>query len=143
MDVGNSPSTHASDFLENSSEHPRIEADVACHPGAVRKTSPASRPVGETHTCLNKVWKRQPQRPRVPQNRRSIWLSIRSSSAVIPILSRCSVHTRLKLQRAAAGSSACSIPPQFQPRFTSPIHRPKSKPRNFVHMAFLKRTFLK
>src|SRR5229473_2345897 len=48
MDVGNSPSTHASDFLENSSEHPRIEADAACHPGGVRKTSPTSRPVAET-----------------------------------------------------------------------------------------------
>src|SRR5216684_4823967 len=138
MDVGNSPSTHASDFLENSSEHPRIEADVACHPGGVRKTSPASRPVGETHTCLNNAPPKQPQRRPVPQNRRSIWPSTRSSSAAILIRSHCSAHTISKRPPATAGSFARSIPVPSPPPSASPTPGPPSKQTSSVPKVFSK-----
>src|SRR5216684_1093011 len=138
MDVGNSPSTHASDFLENSSEHPRIEADVACHPGGVRKTSPASRPVGETHTCLNNAPPKQPQRRPPLQNRRSIWPSTRSSSAAIPIRSHYSAHTISKRPPASAGSFVRFILAPSPPPSASPIRKGPSKQTNSAPKVFLK-----
>src|SRR5258708_12942814 len=93
----------------------RIEADVACHRGGLLKTNPASCPVGETHTCLNNVWKRLPLRRPPPQNRRSTWPSIRSSSAATPILPRSYVRPPPKPHPPPPRSSPCSIPPPFPP----------------------------
>src|SRR5260370_1633966 len=111
---------------------------MACQPGGVRKPSPASRPVGETHTCLNNAPPKQPQRRPVPQNRRSIWPSTRAPSAEILIRSHCSAHTISKRPPASAGPFAHFILAPSPPPSASPTSGPPSKQTSSVPKVFSK-----